>query len=161
MRLVRLLGLLPVVLLVATAAAAQLLWLKVEGPGRAFTVEMPGTPDYKIVGQLHTYSLARGPIEYVMQSVEIQAAPPREILQGALDGAIPHLAGGKWQRVEWREVQGAPAVDATGALKDGNALRNFVVLKGRRLVSLGMRGPAGTTRFPDAERFFASLRFAP
>jgi hypothetical protein len=146
----------------ATTAAAQILWLKVEGPDRAFTIEMPGTPEYKLVAQLHTYSLVREPIEFVMQSVEVgYAAPPREILQTALDGAAPHLAGGKWQRVDWREVQGAPAVEATGALKDGNALRNLVVLKGRRLVSLGMRGPAGTTRFPDAEKFFASLRFAP
>lgn len=147
---------------VAVATAAQVLWLKVEGPDRAFTVEMPGTPEYKLVAQLHTYSLARGPIEFVMQSVEVgYAAPPREILQSALDGAAPHLAGGKWQRVEWREVQGAPAVEATGALTGGNVLRNLLVLKGRRLVSLGMRGPTGTTRFPDAERFFASLRFAP
>jgi hypothetical protein len=146
----------------ATTAAAQILWLKVEGPDRAFTVEMPGTPEYKLVAQLHTYSLARGPIEFVMQSVEVgYAAPAREILQSALDGAAPHLAGGKWQRVDWREVQGAPAVEAAGALKDGNVLRNLLVLKGRRLVSLGMRGPTGTMRFPDAERYFASLRFAP
>jgi len=145
----------------AAKAEAQILWLKVEGPDRAFTVEMPGTPEYKIVGQLHTYSLARGPIEYVAQSVEVYAGPPREILQAALDGAAPHLAGGKWQRVDWKDVQAAPAVEATGALKDGNALRNLLVLKGRRLVSLGVRGPTGTVRFPDAEKFFASLRFAP
>ena len=147
---------------VATATAAQVLWLKVEGPDRAFTVEMPGTPEYKLVSQFHSYSLVRGPIEFVMQSVEVgYTAPPREILQTALDGAAPHLVGGKWQSVDWREVQGVPAVEATGALKDGNALRNLLVLKGRRLVSLGMRGPTGTTRFPAAERFFGSLRFAP
>jgi len=148
-------------LALAASAGAQVLWLKVEGPDRAFTVEMPGTPEYKIVAQLHTYSLVRGPIEFVMQSVEVgYTAPPREILQAALDGAAPHLTGGRWQRVEWREVNGAPAADAVGVMPDGRALRNLLAIRNRRLVSLGLRGPTGTTRFPDAERFFNSLRFA-
>jgi len=145
----------------AVAAEAQLLWLKVEGSDRAFTFELPGTPEYKVQGGLHSYSLTRGPIEYVVQSVEVAAGEPRAVLQGALDGAAPHLAGGKWQRIDQRDVQGAPALEGNGALANGDVLRNLVVMRGRRLVSLGMRGPTGTTRFPDAERFFGSLRFAP
>ena len=141
-------------------AEAQVLWLKVEGPERAFTFELPGTPDYKIQGGLHSYSLTRGPIEYVVQAVEVAEGDAAGVVQAAIDGTAPHLVDGRWQRIDRRQVHGSPAIEASGVLKNGNALRNLVVMKGRRLVSLGLRGPAGTTRFPDAERFFASLRFA-
>ena len=40
----------------------------------------------------------------------------------------------------------------------GNALRQLVVLKGHRYVSLGYMAPADAMRAPEAERFFRSLR---
>lgn len=148
-----------------TTAAAQALWLKVEGPERAFTFELPGTPEYKIQAPLHSYSLVRGPIEYVVQTVlygpDVDLSHPRAAVQAALDGAAAHLAGGRWQQVFWQERYGTHSAEGTGLLKNGNALRYLAMLQGRRLVTLGMRGPTGTIRFPDAERFFASVRFAP
>jgi hypothetical protein len=141
------------------AAFAQVLWLKVEGPNRAFIFELPGTPEYKIQDRLHSYSLVRGPMEYVVQGIEIDVPQPRAVVQAALDGAAPSLAGAKWQKIDWRESPGMLVADANGTLKDGNAFRNLVALKGKQLVSMGLRGPAGTTRFPDADRFFNSLRF--
>ena len=55
-------------------------------------------------------------------------------------------------------MQGAPAVESTGPLPGGNALRQLVVLKGSRYVSLGYMAPADALRAPEAERFFRSLR---
>jgi hypothetical protein len=37
-------------------------------------------------------------------------------------------------------------------------LRQLVLLKGHRYVSLGYLGPADAMRAPEAERFFRSLR---
>lgn len=140
-------------------AEAQALWLKVEGPDRAFTFELPATPEYKVKGALHSYSLLRGPMEYVVQGVSVPSGEPRAVLQEAIDDIERYLAG-KWTRVEWRQVQGAPAVEGNGPMRTGEVLRNLLVMRGRWLASLALRGPPGTTRFPDAERFFASLRFA-
>jgi hypothetical protein len=36
--------------------------------------------------------------------------------------------------------------------------RNFLVLKGHQMYSLGFAGPPGTIRSAEAERFFKSLR---
>lgn len=152
-------------LVAATAVSAQMLWLTVEGPERAFTVQMPGTPEYKVSANVHSYSLARGPIEYVVQTVlyapEVDLSKLQAVLDSALAGTAPALQGGKWDKVDTKQIQGAPATEALGTFRDGNAFRNLVVLKGRRLVSLGMRGPVGTTKFPDADRFFSSLKIAP
>ena len=153
------------VLVVTASVQAQVLWLTVEGPERAFTVQLPGAPEYKVTAPLHSYSLTRGPIDYVVQSVaypaNVDVSQPRAVLQAALDGTAPHLAGGKWDKIDWKQVQGAPAAEAVGTFKDGKAFRNLVVLKGRQLTSLGFRGPLGTTKFPDADRFFSSLRVGP
>jgi hypothetical protein len=140
--------------------AAQALWLKVEGPERAFTFELPATPEYKVKDGLHSYSLLRGEIEYVVQSVVVASGEPRAVLQESIDVTAGYLAGGKWTRVDWLEVQGAPAVDATGPMRTGETVRNLLAMRGCRLVSLGLRGPLGVGRFPDAQRFFASLKFA-
>ncbi len=152
-------------LVVAAGAQAQALWLTVEGPERTFTVQLPGTPEYKVTPPLHSYSLQRGLIDYVVQSVSypatVDVSQPRAVLQAALDGTAPHLVGGKWDKIDFKQVQGVPAVEAVGTFKDGNAFRNLVVLKGRQLVSLGFRGPTGTTKFPDADRFISSLRVNP
>lgn len=154
-----------VALVVAASVQAQVLWLTVEGPERSFTVQLPGTPEYKIAAPLHSYSLTRGLIDYVVQSVTyptgVDVSQPRAVLQAALDGTAPHLAGGKWEKTEWKQVQGAPAVEALGTFKDGKAFRQLVVIKGRQLVSLGFRGPVGTPKFPDADRFISSLRVTP
>jgi hypothetical protein len=44
-------------------------------------------------------------------------------------------------------------------VQGGRLLRQLVVLRGQRIVSLACLGPADAVRGPDAERFFASLRF--
>ena len=55
-------------------------------------------------------------------------------------------------------MQGAPAVESTGPVAGGNALRQLILLKGSRYVSLGYLAPADAMRAPEAERFFRSLR---
>jgi hypothetical protein len=55
-------------------------------------------------------------------------------------------------------VQGAPAVDSVGSVQGGGVLRQLVVLKGRRYVSLAYLAPADALRTPEADRFFGSLR---
>jgi hypothetical protein len=89
---------------------------------------------------------------------DVDVRQPRLNLQSALDDRAQRLQGGKWTKVEWREVQGAPATESVGPVPGGSVLRQLVVLKGRRYVSLAYLAPADALRTPEAERFFKSLR---
>ena len=79
-------------------------------------------------------------------------------LQSVLDDRAQRLVGGKWTKIEWREVLGAPAAESIGSVAGGSMLRQLVLLKGRRYVSLAGLGPADSLRTPEVERFFKSLR---
>ena len=91
-------------------------------------------------------------------SAGIDVSRPRTNLQIALDDRAQRLEGGKWSKVDWRDVQGATAVESIGPIAGGSALRQLSLLKGRRSVSLGYLAPADAMRAPEAERFFRSLR---
>ena len=148
-------------------------WYAIQVEGNAFTVEMPGVPDHRVVNDrsargtvfpLHSYSLEIGGYSYVAQTAlyppDVDATRPRAIVQSALDGRAQQLANGKWTKIEWREISGATAADSLGALKNGLALRQLVLVKERRFVSLGFLGaPAGMAGV-EAERFFRSLKLA-
>jgi hypothetical protein len=155
----------------AGGAAAQTGWVVVPGADNSFLVDMPGTPVYKVIDTTtpagttfvyHSYSLEYRRLSFVAQTalypVEVDVRQPRLNLQSALDDRAQRLAGGKWTRVDWKQVQGAPAVESTGPIAGGSALRQLAVLKGRRFVSLGYLAPADAMRAPEAERFFRSLR---
>ncbi|MFI4998823.1 MAG: hypothetical protein ACHQK9_02985 [Reyranellales bacterium] len=163
-------------LLLASGAEAQkrivipLKWYAVQVEDNVFTVEMPGIPDHRLVSdvtargtafQLHSYSLDTGGYSYVAQSAlypgDVDAANPRAILQSALDTRAQRLEARKWTKVDWREMQGGSAVESVGPLRGGNALRQLVVLKGRRFVSLAFLGGAGGVTGLEATRFFTSL----
>jgi hypothetical protein len=160
----------PLVLAVSQALA-QAVWYAVRGAERSFVVDMPGEPVYKVIDAtsrggaryaLHSYSLETGRLSFVAQTAvppDLDVSDSRRALQGILDERAARLDGGKWARVDWRQVQGAPAVDSTGPVQGGRMLRQLVVLRGRRVVSLACLGSAEALRGPDAERFFASLRF--
>jgi hypothetical protein len=163
----------PLPVLVASAWAQQKplvlpsKWYAVQVDGNAFTVEMPGVPDYRIVNDasargtafaLHSYSLEAGGSSYVVQTAlypgDVDISDPRRLIQAALDERAKVLEGGKWSKVDWRNIAGAAAVESMGSLKGGNALRLLMLLKGRRLVSLAFMGTADA----DAQRFFKSLK---
>lgn len=158
----------------ATSAVAHVFWLTIEGPERAFTAQMPDKPEYKTsplrspagtAFTLHSYLLTQGPIDYVVQTEtypsDIDVARPQAVLQAALDATASYLVGGKWDKVSWTQVQGAPAAEALGTFKDRRVFRNLVVLKGHQFYSLGFRGPLGMNRLADTDRFFASLKVTP
>ena len=162
---------LPVVLLAADAAAQSASWFPVEGADKSFFVEMPGAPVYKVLDTVspggtpfvyHSYSLEYRRLSFVAQSAlypaDVDVRQPKLNLQSALDDRAQRLAGGKWTSVDWKTVQGAPAVESIGPLAGGNALRQLVLLKGSRYDSLGYLAPADAMRAPEAERFFRSLR---
>lgn len=162
---------LPVALLAADAAAQSASWFPVEGADKSFFVEMPGAPVYKVLDTVsaggtpfvyHSYSLEYRRLSFVAQSAlfpaDVDVRQPKVNLQSALDDRAQRLAGGKWTSVDWKTVQGAPAVESVGPLAGGNALRQLVLLKGSRYVSLGYLAPADAMRAPEAERFFRSLR---
>lgn len=162
---------LPAVLLAAEAVAQSASWFPVEGADKSFFVEMPGAPVYKVLDTVsaggtpfvyHSYSLEYRRLSFVAQSAlypaDVDVRQPKLNLQSAIDDRAQRLAGGKWTSVDWKTVQGAPAVESTGPLAGGNALRQLVVLKGRQYVSLGYLAPADALRAPEAERFFRSLR---
>jgi len=166
-------------LLIATGASAQKLqmppqapatWYGVQVEDNIFTVEMPGVPDHRIVNdvsargtafRLHSYSLDAGGFSYVAQSATYPGdvdADPRAILQSAIDARARALDGGKWSRVDWRQMQGANAVESVGPVRGGNALRQLVLLKRRAFVSLAFLGDAASVNGREAERFFSSLK---
>ena len=62
------------------------------------------------------------------------------------------------QRSTGARCQGAPAAESIGSVQGGSVLRQLVLLKGRRYVSLACLAPADALRTPEAERFFRSLR---
>jgi len=144
-------------------------WVRVVGVDNAFTVDMPGIPDRKVLNDvsargtpfvLNSDSLDEGGNSYVVQTAlypaDVDTRQPRAVLQAALDARAQKLAGGKWSTANWREVGGATAVESTGALANGSQLRQLSVLKGQRFISLAFLGPTATG--PDADRFFRSLK---
>ncbi|MBL0899375.1 MAG: hypothetical protein IBJ17_11850 [Reyranella sp.] len=161
---------LPATAMACEAAAQSAAWMPVEGD-KAFFVEMPGAPVYKVLDAVsaggtrfvyHSYSLEYRRLSFVAQTAlypaDVEVRNARASLQSVLDDRAQRLAGGKWRQVDWKTVQGAPGVEATGPLPGGNALRQFAVLKGWRFVSLGYLAPADAMSAPEAQRFFSSLR---
>ena len=153
------------------SAAAQSTWYAVRGPGNAFFVDMPGEPVYKVIDTqspggaafaYHSYSLEYRRLSFVAQTAllpaDVDLRQPRAYLQSALDDRAQRLAGGKWTSVNWRDMQGVPAAESIGSVQGGNVLRQLVLLKGRRYVSLAYLAPADALRTPEADRFFGSLR---
>jgi hypothetical protein len=158
--------------LLASPTLAQSVWYAVRGADHSFIVDMPGEPLYKVIDAVssggvryanHSYSLDSGRLSFVAQTAlypaGIDVSDSRRALQALLDERASRLEGGKWTRVDWRGVQGAPAVESVGPVQGGRRLRELVVLRGRRIVSLACLGPADALHGPEAERFFASLRF--
>jgi hypothetical protein len=155
----------------AAAQAQQTVWYAVRGADRSFVVDMPGEPIYKVLDTrspggtpfvYHSYSLEFRRLSFVAQTAlypaDVDVRQPRLNLQAVLDDRAQRLAGGKWSKIDWRDVQGAPAADSVGSVPGGNVLRQLVLLKGRRYVSLAYLAPANALRTPEADRFFASLR---
>ena len=153
-------------------AFAQATWYAVRGVDHSFIVDMPGEPTYKVIDtqsaggaafSYHSYSLDLGLLSFVAQTAlyppDVDVNQPRLNLQSVLDERAQRLAGGKWTNIDWRPVLGAPAVDSVGSVQGGNVLRQLVLLKGRRYVSLAYLAPSSSLRAPQADRFFGSLRF--
>lgn len=146
-------------------------WYQLAVEDNAFTVELPGIPEHRVIDDrsargtafpLHSYSLELGGYSYVVQTAlypfDVDVTQPRLILQAALADRARKLVGGKWAKVDWREIQGAAAVESTGPLPGGSELRQLMLLKQRRFVSLAFLGPAGTTGGAEASRFVKSLK---
>ena len=155
----------------ARSTAAQSTWYAVRGPGNAFYVDLPGEPVYKVIDTqslggttfaYHSYSLDYRRLSFVAQTAllpaDIDLRQPRAYLQSVLDDRAQRLAGGKWTSVNWRDMQGVPAAESLGSVQGGNVLRQLVLLKGRRFMSLAYLAPADALRTPEADRFFGSLR---
>jgi hypothetical protein len=144
-------------------------WYGVQAVDNAFTVEMPGVPDHRLINDvsargtpfvLHSYSLDSGGNSYVAQTAlypaDVDTRQPKVVLQTALDDRAQRLSGRKWSTTDWRSIDGATAVESTGTLTNGQQLRQLSLLKGQRFVSLAFLGP--TVTGPDADRFFRSLK---
>ncbi len=144
-------------------------WYRVQVEDNAFTVEMPGIPDHRALADksargtpftLHSYSLETGGYSYVVQTAlypeDVDVTQPRRILQAALEARATGIQGRKWAKVDWRDIQGAAAVESIGVLAGGNSLRQLMLLKERRFVSLAFLGAIVSS--VEAGRFFNSLR---
>jgi len=144
-------------------------WYAVRVEDDAFTVEMPGVPDHRIINDvsaggtafaLHSYSLESGGFSYVVQTAlypaDVDVTQPRRVLQAALDGRASQLASRRWDRADWREVDTVASVESIGTVRPGAMLRLLSLLKGRRFVSLAFLGPS--VNGPEANRFFQSLK---
>ena len=144
-------------------------WYAVRVEDDAFTVEMPGIPDHRVINDvsargtpfaLHSYSLESGGFSYVVQTAlypaDVDVSQPRRILQAALDARASQLASRAWDRTDWRQTNGGAMVESTGTVRPGAMLRLLSLLKERRFVSLALLGPS--VDGPDANRFFQSLK---
>ncbi len=165
-------ALLPAVAASEVAAQVQpTVWYAVRGVDNAFYVDMPGEPVYKVIDTrspggtafaYHSYSLEYRRLSFVAQTAlypaDVDVRQPRLNLQSVLADRARRLQRGKWTSVDWREVQGVPAAESVGSVQGGSVLRQLVLLKGRRDVSLAQLAPADAVRTPEAERFFKSLR---
>jgi len=149
-------------------------WYVVQVEDNAFTVEMPGVPDHRVLGDrsargtpfaLHSYSLDAGGFAYVAQTAlypgDVDVSQPRAILQVALNDRAQQLETRKWSRVDWRQVPRATAaVESIGPVRGGEALRQLIALQGRRFVSIALLGNAAGLNANEGERFFKSLKLA-
>ena len=148
-------------------------WYAVKVEDNAFTVEMPGVSDHRIIDdatprgtafKLHSYTLETMDRSYLVQTAvypsDAGAAQPRAVLQAALDARAASLMSRRWDRVEWHESEHRVSVESRGVLTSGKGLRQLVVLKGQRLISLAFLGSRGSLSSPDADRFFRSLKIA-
>ncbi len=146
-------------------------WYVVQVVDDAFTVEMPGIPDHRLVNDasargsafaLHSYSLEAGGYSYLAQTAlyppDVDTTQPRSLIQAALDDRAKVLETRKWSKVDWREILAGAAAESSGPLKGGNALRQLVLLKEHRFVSLAFMGAAASIAGFEAERFFKSLK---
>ena len=164
---------LAVAVLVGSRLRAEDAWHTMTSSEKSFTVELPAAPNYTTT-ELHTgagapytmhqYAVDRGDLVYVVWSAtypaEVNVAMPRANLQGGLDNAAKGMEGGRWASVDWVTHQGHVAVDAVG-MRRGKAIRSFLVLKGRQIVSLTYAGPIGSAQSTDAMRFIGSLKLDP
>ena len=146
-------------------------WYAVQVEDNAFTVEMPGIPD-------HRADQRRLGARHGLRAAFLQPRKRRQFLRGAdraLSGRRRHApaatrpaGGARWPRAEareaasgsstdWREIDGAAAVELTGALaRRQRSCASSSLLKGRRFVSLAFLGPSvdrprGRPFFPVAE----------
>jgi hypothetical protein len=144
-------------------------WYAVRVEDNAFTVEMPGIPDHRVIDDvsargtpfaLHSYSLESGGYSYVAQTalypLDVDVTQPRRVLQAALDGRGSQLASRNWDRTDWQEIRSGTSVESIGTVRAGTMLRLLSLLKERRFVSLAFLGPS--VNGPDANRFFQSLK---
>jgi hypothetical protein len=144
-------------------------WYALKADDNAFTVEMPGIPDHKVMNDasvrgtafvLHSYSLEYGGNSYVAQTalfpMDVDFRQPQRVLQVALDERAKQLSDGKWTKTDWSLIDGAAAVESTGSLVNGNQLRLLSLAKEQRYVSLAFMGVNIFT--PDAERFLKSVK---
>jgi len=144
-------------------------WYAVQADDSAFSVEMPDVPDHRLINDatargtpfvLHSYSLDHGGNSYVAQTalypIDVDTRQPRLVLEAALNARAQRLSGGRWSTTNWREIEGAAAVESTGALGNGQQLRQLALLKEQRFVSLAFLGASVTV--PEADRFFRSLK---
>jgi hypothetical protein len=155
----------------AAPGAPQAAWHTQQGPEGVFTVQMPGKPSYKLEQAksgggtafgYHSYSLDHDARAFVVQTAtypaDVDVKDPKANLRSALAASEKLLRDKKWAKLAWTTFGGVPAVEATGMMTDALEFRNFLLLKGRQMYSLGYAGPPGSIRSADAERFFKSLR---
>jgi hypothetical protein len=144
-------------------------WYAVQVEENAFTVEMPGIPDHRVINDvsargtafaLHSYSLESGGFSYVAQTalypVDVDVTQARRVLQAALDSRAQQLASRKWDRTDWHETNAGATVESIGTVRAGTMLRLLSLLRERRFVSLAFLGPS--VNGPEANRFFQSLK---
>ena len=71
---------------------------------------------------------------------DVDVRQPKLNLQSVLDDRAQRLAGGKWTKIDWREVQARRLPNRSARSPGGSVLRQLVLLKGRRYVSLACLG---------------------
>jgi hypothetical protein len=144
-------------------------WYAVRVEENAFSVEMPGIPDHRVLNDvsargtpfaLHSYTLESGGFSYLAQTAlypwDVDSTQPTRVLQASLDARAKNLTGGKWTSVDWRVLDEGATVESIGTVQGGALLRQLTLMKERRFASIAFMGSRVTG--PEPDRFFSSLK---
>ncbi len=105
------------------------------------TRAVPQVPGASLIAYQHQLPDKTGLlVGYIGYPQSAQLADPTTVLNGARDGSLAAVPGGKLVSSSPTTVGGKPAVDAVATVRGGN-YRSRLILDGRRLYQLVTAGP--------------------
>jgi hypothetical protein len=90
-------------------------------------------------------------------SIDTDPALAKAVAQQMVDAATFRLVDGKWDKLQWVDLQGGKGLAAVGHRLDGRVHRLLSITKERRIFYITGIAPEGR---PEIEKFFNSVRLS-